>query len=230
MLVAIATFTVASVLVVLLPGPDTLVVLRNLMTGGRRLGLRAALGAMTGLAVWVLAAALGLSALLTASHDGYLALRIAGAAYLGWMGLTTLRARPHSAPRPGDPPAADRTDGDRTANDPPAGGEDAAGRRRRGVVGSGFTAGLLTDLLNPKVGVFFMTFLPGFIPAGARVGLTSLLLGGIFVVLTAGYYLALLALSGSVTRWLSDGPVRRWVDRVTGLVLIAFGVRLAVEP
>ncbi|OHV31516.1 MULTISPECIES: LysE family translocator [Pseudofrankia] len=205
MLVAVTTFTVASVLVVLLPGPDTLVVVRNLMNGGRRLGLRASLGAMTGLSIWVVAASLGLSALLTASHDGYLALRIVGAIYLGWMGLTTLRARSH-----GDP--------------------GAAAEPRRGLIGSGFTSGLLTDLLNPKVGVFFMTFMPGFIPEGAPVAATSLLLGGIFVALAALYYLTLLALSGPVRRWLSDGPVRRWVDRVTGLVLIAFGVRLAVEP
>jgi len=208
MLVAVTTFAVASVLVVLLPGPDTLVVVRNLMAGGRRLGLRAALGAMTGLATWVVAASLGLSALLTASHDGYLALRIAGAVYLGWMGLTTLRAKPHENPaRPGE-----------------------VAEPRRGLVGTGFTAGMLTDLLNPKVGVFFVSFMPGFIPSGAPVAGTSLLLGGIFVVLTAAYYGALLALSGPVIRWMADGPVRRWVDRVTGLVLIAFGVRLAVEP
>jgi threonine/homoserine/homoserine lactone efflux protein len=217
-LIAVATFTVASVLVVLLPGPDTLVVVRNLMTGGRRAAMRASLGVMTGLIVWVVAAAVGLSALLTASHEAYLGLRIAGALYLGWMGLVTLRARPHKDPTDAD---RDASNGHMTTA-PPVG--------RRGLLGTGFTAGLLTDLLNPKVGVFFMTFLPGFIPAGARVGLTSLLLGAIFVVLTAFYYVALLALSGPVTRWLSDGPVRRWVDRVTGLVLIAFGLRLVVEP
>jgi threonine/homoserine/homoserine lactone efflux protein len=206
-LVDVATFTVASVLIVLLPGPDTLIVVRNLMTGGRRAAVRASLGVMTGLVVWVVAAALGLSALLTASHDAYLGLRVAGALYLGWMGFVTLRARPHKGQA----------------------GEPARGRRG-GLVGTGFTSGLLTDLLNPKVGVFFMTFLPGFIPTNAPVAATSLLLGGIFVGLTAGYYVALLALSGPVTRWLSDGPVRRWVDRVTGLVLIGFGLRLAVEP
>jgi threonine/homoserine/homoserine lactone efflux protein len=204
-LVAVTTFTATAFLVVLLPGPDTLVVVRNLITGGPRLGLRASLGAMTGLAVWVVAASLGLSALLTASHDGYLALRIFGAVYLGWMGLATLRAKPHDHP-----------------------GVEA--EPRRGLIGTGFTAGLLTDLLNPKVGVFFLSFLPSFIPEGAPVAWTSLLLGGIFVVLTAAYYGALLALSGPVMRWMADGPVRRWVDRVTGLVLIAFGVRMAVEP
>jgi threonine/homoserine/homoserine lactone efflux protein len=214
-LVSVAAFTAAAVLIVLLPGPDTLVVVRNLMAGGRRLGVLAALGVLAGLVVWVVAATLGLSALLTASHDAYLAVRIAGALYLGWMGVATLRARPHgnaAAPSP-----ATEADGA------------SRRRRRRGLVGSGFTAGLLTDLLNPKVGVFFMSFLPGFIPSGASVAGMSLLLGGIFIVLTACYCAALVALSGPVMRWLADGPVRRWVDRVTGLVLIGFGVRLAIE-
>src|SRR5262245_27195104 len=176
MLVAVTTFTVAAVLVVLLPGPDTLVVVRNLMAGGRRLGLRASLGAMTGLSIWVVAASLGLSALLTASHDGYLALRVVGAVYLCWMGLTALRAKPHDGPAvPGE-----------------------AAEPRRGVLGAGFTAGLLTDLLNPKVGVFFVSFMPGFIPHGAPVAGTSLLLGAIFVVLTAAYYGAMLVLSGPI--------------------------------
>jgi threonine/homoserine/homoserine lactone efflux protein len=205
MLVSLAAFTVASALIVLLPGPDTLVVLRNLTRGGRRRGLRTALGVMTGLTVWMVSAALGLSALLKASHDGYLALRVAGALYLGWMGVTTLRAKPHQA-------------------------ADAAREPRTGLLGSGYTAGLLTDLLNPKVGVFFMSFMPGFVPDGAPVAATSLLLGAIFVFLTGCYFAALLALSGPVIRWLADGPVRRWVDRATGLVLLAFGVRLAVEP
>jgi threonine/homoserine/homoserine lactone efflux protein len=202
MLVAISTFTVAAALIVLLPGPDTLVVLRNLMAGGRDVAARTALGVLTGLLVWVLAAALGLSALLHASREAYLALRITGACYLAWLGLQALRAREHGG---------------------------AGDSRPRRLLGSGFTAGVATDLLNPKVGVFFMTFLPGFIPSGEPVGATSLLLGGIFIVLTAVYFLILLAAAEPVMRWLSDGPVRRWVDRVTGIILIAFGLRLVVE-
>ncbi|MBX6389698.1 MAG: LysE family translocator [Frankia sp.] len=217
MLVALSAFIAASILIVLLPGPDTLVVLRNLVAGGRRLAARAALGVMTGLVVWVIAAALGLAALLHASEDAYLVLRVVGAVYLCWLGVQALRARSSALP------ALDA-----------AGGEDeatAAGRtrRRRGLLGTGFTSGLATDLLNPKVGVFFVSFLPGFIPEGSPVGLMSLLLGAVFIVLTAAYYAALLALSGPVSRWLADGPVRRWIDRVTGVVLIGFGARIATE-
>ena len=97
---AIVTFTFAAVLIVLLPGPDTLVVLRSLLRHGR---VRAALtvaGVLTGLAVWVTAAALGLSALLRASETGYTVLRVVGAVYLVWLGVQTLRARAVGAPVP----------------------------------------------------------------------------------------------------------------------------------
>jgi threonine/homoserine/homoserine lactone efflux protein len=205
---AVVTFTLAAVLIVLLPGPDTLVVLRSLLRHGR---VRAALtvaGVLTGLAVWVTAAALGLSALLRASESGYTALRIVGAVYLVWLGVQTLRARAVGAPAPlvGDVAA------------PPAG---------RPVTSYG--AGLATDLLNPKVGVFFVTFLPAFVPHGEPVGLVSAMLGAIFIALTAAYFAVLLVVAGRVERWLANPRIRRRMERLTGLVLIGFGLRLAVE-
>jgi threonine/homoserine/homoserine lactone efflux protein len=199
-LASLATFSVASVLIILLPGPDTLVVVRNLVRGGRRTGLRAVLGVLSGLTVWVVTAALGLSAVLRASHDAYLGLRIGGAIYLIYIGVRSLWTR----------------------------GETAVSRRR--LVGTGYTAGLLTDLLNPKVGVFFVTFLPGFVPHGYSVGWTSLLFGVIFVVLTAIYFGILLIASEPVMRWMATAQIRRRMDRGTAVVLIGFGVRLALEP
>ncbi|MGZ6804759.1 MAG: LysE family translocator [Nocardioidaceae bacterium] len=203
MTAALVTFSLAALLIVLLPGPDTLVVVRNLVRSGRRTAVLTVLGVLTGLAVWVLAAALGLSALLRASHDGYLVLRVAGAVYLLRLGVQSLRSRSL-------PPAPARS-------------------TRGGVLGRGFGAGLATDLLNPKVGVFFVTFLPGFVPAGEPVGATTLLLGGVYVLETALYFALLLLLSGRVVGWLGDPVVRRRLDRATGSVLIGFGVRLAVE-
>jgi len=203
MLLSVGTFTFAAMLIVLLPGPDTLVVLRNLVRGGRVAAARTVLGVLSGLVVWVGAAALGLSAVLRASHDAYSALRVAGALYLLWLGVQSLRARghqPHHAVQ------------------------------RRGLVATGYFAGLTTNLLNPKVGVFFVTFLPGFVPHGYSVGWVSLMLGAIFVVLTASYFTVLLALSGRVARWLNTVRIRRRMDRVTGLVLIGFGLKLALEP
>jgi threonine/homoserine/homoserine lactone efflux protein len=208
---AVVTFTLAAVVIVLLPGPDTLVVVRSLVRHGR---LRAALtvgGVLTGLAVWVTAAALGLSALLRASESGYTALRIVGAVYLVWLGVQSLRARAVGV----DPLLSTGTD----ATLP-------GGRHRHAA---SYGAGLATDLLNPKVGVFFVTFLPGFVPHGQPVGLVSALLGGIFIALTALYFAALLVVAGHVTGWMNDPRVRRRLERVTGVILIGFGLRLAVE-
>jgi threonine/homoserine/homoserine lactone efflux protein len=204
MLLSLGAFTVAAILIVLLPGPDTLVVLRNLVRGGRTSAIRAVLGVLSGLTVWVVTAALGLSAVLRASHEAYLALRIAGALYLLWLGIQSLRSRGQA------------TEGSLSADS-------------RSLLGTGYLAGVATDLLNPKVGVFFVTFLPGFVPGGYSVGWVSLLLGAIFVALTGCYFGLLIAVSGRITRWMMTGRIRRRIERATGLVLIGFGVRLALE-
>ena len=203
MLVAVATFVFAAVLIILLPGPDTLVVVRSILRGGRKRGVATAAGIMVGLSIWVSAAALGLSALLRASEVGYDVLRFAGAAYLVWLGVTAIRSR--------NDQTKDLDDG------------------RRGITGTGFTAGLVTNLLNPKVGIFFVTFLPAFVPHGAPVGLTSLLFGGIFILLTIGYFAVLIAIATKVTNWMSRPTTRRRLDTITGGIFIAFGIRLATE-
>lgn len=210
MATALATFTVAATLIVLLPGPDTLVVLRNLLRHGRRRAAATVAGVLSGLALWVGAAALGLSAVLRASHDAYAVLRVAGAVYLVWLGLATLRARRPALGTPRELAAGDTA--------------------RSGLLGTGYGAGLATDLLNPKVGVFFVTFLPAFVPRGRPVGTTSILFGAIFIALTAAYFAVLLVLAGRITGWMRDPRIQRRLDRATGLVLVGFGVRLAVEP
>ena len=98
MVLALATFTLAAVLIVLLPGPDTLVVLRNLTRGGARRGLATVVGVNIGLVLWVAAAALGLAAVLRASHVAYDVLRVVGACYLVWLGVLSLKGR--ARPRP----------------------------------------------------------------------------------------------------------------------------------
>jgi threonine/homoserine/homoserine lactone efflux protein len=198
MLVSLVTFSLAATLVVLLPGPDTLVVVRNLVRGGRPVAARTVLGVLSGLTVWVITAVLGLSAVLRASHDAYVGLRIVGAAYLVYLGIKSLRSRDDKEISP------------------------------RRLLGTGFTAGLLTDLLNPKVGVFFVTVLPGFVPHGYSVPWMSLVLGAIFVILTGAYFVVLLLASRSVTRWLTESRLRRRIDRCAGVVLIGFGLRVAL--
>jgi threonine/homoserine/homoserine lactone efflux protein len=214
-LLALLAFSGAAFLIVLLPGPDTLVVVRSLLRYGRGSAIRSVAGVLSGLSVWVIAAALGLSALLRASHDGYLALRWAGAAYLIWIGVQSLRARPVPA------------EGTDSAEPTEAAG--TTKRRRAGVLGGGYPAGLASDLLNPKVGVFFVAFLPGFVPHGYDVGLVTILLGAIFIAETALYFAVLLTASKSVTRWLRNPRIQRRIDRVTGVVLVGFGARLALE-
>ncbi|MCW2857291.1 MAG: rhtB [Marmoricola sp.] len=202
MLLSVVAFIGAATLIVLLPGPDTLVVVRSILRGGRRQGTMTALGNLTGLTIWVAAAALGIAALLHASQIGYDVLRAVGACYLIYLGISAWRSRG-------------------IVNEQP--------ETRAGVLGIGYRAGVLTNLLNPKVGVFFVTFLPGFIPSGTSVGLMTAGFGAIFVVLTALYWVLLLAVSGKVTRWMNEPRIRRRLDVATSGVLIAFGIRLATE-
>lgn len=196
-------FVAAGALVILLPGPDVLVVTRSLLRHGQGPAIRAALGVLTGLSIWVVAASLGLSALLRASHDGYVALRIVGGVYLVYLGVQAWRS----------PDPTDLTQP----------------HRREGVFGLGYVAGLASDLLNPKIGVFFVTFLPSFVPHGYTVGPTSLLLGSVFVVMTGAYWVGYFALARRVTVLMTNERLRRRLDRITGSVLVAVGARLATE-
>jgi threonine/homoserine/homoserine lactone efflux protein len=202
-LVALLSFTVASVLIVLLPGPDSLVVVRGLVRGGRRGGVRTAAGVLCGLLVWVTATALGVSALLRASEIGYDVLKVVGACYLVWLGVRSLLA-------------VRRTN-------------ETAPVEAIAVTRSGFRAGFLTDILNPKVGVFFVSFLPGFVPSGQSVGWITLGFGLWYAVLTAVYFAALVAISTTVATWMGTARIRRRLDALTGLVLVGFGLRLATE-
>jgi threonine/homoserine/homoserine lactone efflux protein len=204
---ALLGFAAASILIVLLPGPDTLVVVRNLLRGGRRRAIATVIGVLTGLVVWVTSASLGLSALLRASHTGYEVLRYVGGAYLLWIGIQAVRGR--------------------TA---PAGDNVVVPRQRYGpLLGSGYVAGLATDLLNPKVGVFFVTFLPAFVPSGADVGLTTLAFGSVFVLETFLYFAVLITIADRVMVWMTNARTRRRLDRAAGLIFIGLGLRLATE-
>ncbi|MFC4128392.1 LysE family translocator [Nocardia rhizosphaerae] len=209
MVAALLSFTLAAVFIVVLPGPDTLVVVRSLVRGGRTAGIRTAAGVLCGLAVWVVAAVLGLSALLRASEVGYEAMKIIGACYLVWIGVQSLRALRRPGAEAGMPPNT----------------SSVAPLDRMGNFGAGF----LTDILNPKIGVLFVTFLPGFVPEGYSATWTTLGLGAIFIVLTALYCAALIVASGSISTWMQTDRIRRRIDAVTGVVLVGFGVRLATE-
>ncbi|MFE7721742.1 LysE family translocator [Nocardia rhizosphaerihabitans] len=208
MFAAVLSFTLAAIVLVLLPGPDTLVVVRSLVRGGRSAGIRTASGVLCGLAVWVVAAVLGLSALLRASEIGYEALELVGACYLVWIGVQSLKALRQPVDVATGAAAGSTAPLDRVGN---------------------FGAGFLTDILNPKIGVLFVTFLPGFVPDGYSAMWTTLGLGAVYIALTALYCAALVVASGSISTWMQTARIRRRIDAITGVVLVGFGVRLATE-
>jgi threonine/homoserine/homoserine lactone efflux protein len=199
-----AAFLGVSVLVIVLPGPDTALTIRNALLSGRRGGAFTALGVSTGQATWTVAASAGLAALLRASEPVFLALRLAGAAYLVLLGVQALRS-------------ALRRDPTSHAGDGPA--------PARLAPRAAFRQGLLSNLGNPKMAVFFTSLLPQF--GGSFAAL--LLLGVVFCTMTlvwlTGYGIAV-AKAGDVLR---RPRIRRTLDAVTGTVLVAFGLRLAAE-
>lgn len=178
-------FLGVAALVIVAPGPDFALTVRNTVGGG---GRATAVGVATGQLVWVLATAGGVAAVLAASHPAFVALRLAGAAYLVWLGLATLRSHGGHAPR---------------------------------LRGSPFRQGLLSNLANPKMPLFFLSLLPQF---GSSLFALSTH-GFAFAALTLGW---LLLVSRGASLLLVP-PVRRVVDVVTGVALAAFGVHLATE-
>ncbi len=193
--------------VIVVPGPDTAIVTKNALLHGRRAALGTALGVEAGLAVWTVASAFGVASLVRASDTAFTALKLIGAAYLVWLGVQALRAAGRRAADPVEEP-----------------GRSAALDGRRG-----FRQGLISDLANPKIGAFFTGLLPQFAGPGHPVLLPFLALGGLFVLMTVvwlcGY--ALVAVKASAV--LRRPRVRAWIDRLSGVILIGFGVRLALE-
>ncbi len=205
--VHLVVFVSVSAVVIVLPGPDTAVVTKNILVSGRRAGLGTSVGVCTGLSVWTLAAALGVASVLRASEAAFTALKLVGAAYLVWLGVQAFWAARRAAAPP--PP-----DGDRTA---------VGGPRR------GFRQGLLSDLANPKIAVFFTSFLPQFVDPGRPVLLPFLVLGLIFVLMTLAWLCAYSLLAARAAAALERPRVKAALDRITGTILIAVGIRLALE-
>lgn len=191
-------FVGISLTVICTPGPDTALIVRNTLLGGRRNGIRTVAGVVTGLSTWAVAAAAGIAAVVAASHPLFVAIRTAGALYLVWLGIGALRA----AVRRDDPPEV-----------------------RIRHFGSGYRQGLLSNLGNPKVAIFFTSLLPQFGTSFAgHLGLGFLFVSMGCVWLTS-YSLAV----ARAQRWLLRTRVRRALDAAMGSVLVAFGARLATE-
>lgn len=207
MLVAVLGFAVVAGLLTLTPGLDTVLVLRASVAGGHRAGYASALGICAGLLVWGVAAAVGVSALLTTSQVAYDVLRIAGAAYLVFLGARLLWQR-----RPGATRVAAHA-ADRDADDT--------------TLRQHFMRGFLTNLLNPKIGVFYVAVLPQFLPSDAPGALAGLVLASVHVVESLLWFTVLILGSQLLRARLQRPSVQTWTDRVTGGVLIGFGMKVA---
>lgn len=206
---AIATWTVVALLGVMTPGIDTMLVLRHTILGGGRSGLAVVGGIAAGCVVWAGAGLAGLTALLAASTLAYDVVRIAGALYLIWLGASALWK---TLPR-------NRT---LTVDGVEEGGTPVSVR-------GGLRSGFVTNLLNPKVGVFYISLLPQFLPTGPGATTWGVALVAIHLAVTFLWYPALIVLAARARNVLLRERVRAWMERVTAVVLIGVGVRLATE-
>jgi threonine/homoserine/homoserine lactone efflux protein len=205
---AVLSFAALGALLTITPGLDTALVLRSAVSDGRRAAFATGLGISLGSLTWGAAAAVGVSALVTASEVGYTALRVGGAAYMVWLGgrllWTAARGRAQDEPR-GDP-------------DEGPGSVWVAGGR-----------GLLTNLLNPKVGAFYVAVLPQFIPVGVAPVWAGLLLASVHAVEGMLWFTAIILGARALRGWLRRRSARRAVDGVTGAVLVGFGLKLGLS-
>jgi RhtB (resistance to homoserine/threonine) family protein len=203
----VLVFTLAAAALTLAPGQDTLLVLRNVVRGGRRDGIATSLGICSGLFVHATLSAVGVSMLLLHSALAFRTVKLAGACYLVWLGLQSLRGMLRTQAR------------------------DAAaiGSASRRPARQSFVEGLLSNVLNPKTALFYLAFLPQFIRATDPVFAKSVLLAGIHWIESILWLSALSLLVDRARRLLLRPSVRRSLDGVCGVMLVAFGVRLALE-
>ena len=193
----LVAFLGVSAIVIATPGPDTALTIRNTLMGGRRAGIFTALGVSSGQAIWTLATAAGIAALLAASEPAFLAVKLVGSAYLVWLGLQAILAAIRGHAR-------------------------SAVRAPRS---SSYRQGLLSNLGNPKMAAFFVSLLPQF---GGSFSLL-LALGLTFCLMTLAWLTAYAIVVARAGDFLSRPAIRRAVEAVTGVVLIALGLRLATE-
>jgi len=223
---ALASFALVAGLLTIVPGLDTALVLRSALTQSRAHAFATAVGIGTGSLVWGIAAAIGVSALLTASQLAFAGLRLAGAGYMFWLGGTMIRNSRRTDPGSGTVLEAGRGPGvDDLAPDPVAG----PGPASVGSIVAAWRRGVLTNLLNPKVGVFYVAMIPQFLPAGTSRLLMGVLLALVHDVEGMVWFSLLILLTGVARRGLSGPRARRITDRATGAVLIAFGAKLAAS-
>lgn len=208
---AVVSFSVAAWLLTMTPGPDTALVLRAATLNGPTKAMAAGVGVVVGVLAWGVVASLGLGGVLTISETGYRLLQYLGAAYLLWLGSQMVRS-------------AYRRTGKVRENP----GEHVQEPWMSQTAGW-FWRGLATNLLNPKVGVFYFSFLPQFIPADAPIVSFSVGLASIHAVMGLIWFAGIVAATKPFSRMLSRSAFARAIDGMTGAVLITFGIKLLLE-
>jgi threonine/homoserine/homoserine lactone efflux protein len=198
-------FIAVTLPLVLTPGASTAVVLRNTLAGGTRAGVATAIGANSGSICYGLLSAFGFALALQRWPSAWVALRAGGVAYMGWLGLQSMR-RAFSAPPPDAVPIGIATD--------------------RGLVRS-LCGGFATNALNPAIATFYLVLLPQFIPRGAPVVASALLLTAIHVTLAATWHVTWAAAGGTLTRTLAAPRPRRILEATTGVALLALAIEMA---
>lgn len=212
-------FLPGSILITIVPGADMALIMRQVFLGGTALAQRTIFGNLTGLVVHALALALGLSALLVASAEAYTAVKIAGAAYLLYLGAQSLLFA-WRAGRDQDAVAGDETGGAALA---------AARKGRVPSMRTAYLQGVISTVLNPKPALLFLTFLPQFVDTARSVLPQITFLAGVHILIGLIWLTVYAHIIQRAHRTLTRADVKRWLEAATGVVLIALGLRVALE-
>jgi threonine/homoserine/homoserine lactone efflux protein len=200
-------FAIVAAVLTVLPGLDSALVLRSALTQGRRPAIATAMGINTGSLIWGAAAGVGAAALLAASEVAFTALKLVGAGYLVYLGVRMIVASFR----------------DKTAVDL------SGAARPAPSLWVAYARGALTNLLNPKVGVFYIALIPQFIPEGVNPLGMGVLLAVVHNLESLVWFAAIIFAADAARRWMSSPRVTKWIDRGTGGVLVGFGAALAIE-
>ncbi|MBX9967669.1 LysE family translocator [Priestia aryabhattai] len=199
----ILTFLVLTLFVIMSPGIDTALITKRTMADGQTGGYKMALGLASGSLVHTLAATFGLSALMLQSALAFEIVKYAGALYLMYLGISAFFSKKSDIP--------------------------SSVKEEKPKETSAFRQGLVSNVLNPKVAVFFLTFLPQFVQSDQNVTLQLLLMGITYTVLAITWFFAFVFFINYLRKWLTTPSVQRFMDKATGVVLIGFGLKLAFE-
>ncbi|MDJ0832997.1 MAG: LysE family translocator [Gammaproteobacteria bacterium] len=199
----IIAFTAVAAALAVTPGADTMLVIKNSLRNGKQAGWATTIGVLGGTLFHALISALGISLVIAQSEWLFHLVKMTGAAYLVWLGIQTLRTIPHRA--------------------------EVSSDHQRLTLRNSLAEGLITNLLNPKVAIFYIAFLPQFISPGDPVLAKSILLACIHNILSLVWLGGLATAIGSGRNFIQQPSVQQWLSRLSGIILIGLGVRLALE-